>query len=113
MEAIVDWGLVILKFVSIGLTGVFGVVALLVDYRDKNGQITVWGRRALIGVLGSTAVAAIAAGLEVAKGQSEAAKTALQTLEQTQKTNRIIQNLDPAPCTRSKMSNSVSGRTLR
>jgi|HubBroStandDraft_3_1064219.scaffolds.fasta_scaffold23831_4 hypothetical protein len=94
METLIDWGLVVFKFASIGLAGVFGIVALLVDYRDKDGQITLWGRRALYGVIGSTAIAAVTAGLEVAKGASVAAKTAAQTLEQTQKTNQIINNIN-------------------
>jgi hypothetical protein len=45
MESLVDWLLAVLKFASIGLTGIFGVVALLVQYKDADGKITTWGRR--------------------------------------------------------------------
>jgi len=94
METVIDWGLLVLKFLSIGLTGVFGVMALLVQYKDANGNITRWGRIALIGVLGSTGVAATTTGLELLKGAAQAARTAKQTLEQTQKTARIIDDIN-------------------
>jgi ABC-type transporter Mla subunit MlaD len=41
MENMIDWALQILKFVSIGLAGVFGVIALLVQYKDKDGKTTI------------------------------------------------------------------------
>lgn len=53
------------KFISILLAGIFGILALLVDYRDtKTGTITVWGKRAVIGVLAATFIGAVSQGLE-------------------------------------------------
>jgi hypothetical protein len=49
METFIDWALVLLKFTGIALSGIFGIVALLVQYKDTNGKITIWGRRALFG----------------------------------------------------------------
>lgn len=58
--------LVILKFASIALTGLFGVLALLVDYKDsETGKVTIWGRRAIIGIIASTFIAAGSTALEV------------------------------------------------
>ena len=37
-----------LKFVAILLAGVLGVIGLRVEYKDNEGNITKWGRRALI-----------------------------------------------------------------
>ena len=51
------------------------MVGLLADYKDKDGNITKWGRRALIGVISSTLIAAISQGFEAYK-QNEDAKAA-------------------------------------
>jgi hypothetical protein len=57
--------LAILKLAAIMLSGILGVVGLLVNYKDKDGKVTKWGRRALIAVVISSLVAALTQGVEV------------------------------------------------
>jgi len=45
----------------------FGIIALLAEYKDSRGNITKWGRRALLGVVMSTSIAVAATGLELIK----------------------------------------------
>jgi hypothetical protein len=59
-----DTLLAILKLTSILLAGIMGTIALLVDFKDKGGRITKWGRGALIGVVASTLIAATIHGIE-------------------------------------------------
>jgi hypothetical protein len=47
-----------LKEVAIILTGLFGMLGLLTNFRDENKKVTVWGKLSLAGVLISTAIAA-------------------------------------------------------
>jgi hypothetical protein len=52
-------GLAILKEISIVATGIFGIVGLLTEFRDKKTkEITGWGYCALFGVIFSTVIAA-------------------------------------------------------
>ncbi|MFB1487245.1 MULTISPECIES: hypothetical protein [unclassified Thiocapsa] len=46
----------LLKLISTTLAGAFGVLALLVEYKDENGKVTKWGKIALWGVIISTMV---------------------------------------------------------
>jgi hypothetical protein len=78
--------LTILKFVSIALSGTFGILGLLTKYRDENEKITRWGRIALIGILVTTFVAAVSQGLEARRSQ-ESAKA------ETQKTQRLLHEI--------------------
>jgi hypothetical protein len=64
--------LAILKLAAIMLSGILGVVGLLVSYKDQDGKVTKWGRRALIAVVISSLVAALRQGVEVYKQRSEA-----------------------------------------
>lgn len=66
-NALMDWtvALAALKLGAILLTGISGISALLVDFRDRQtNQITHWGRRALVVTIASTLVAAGIQGLE-------------------------------------------------
>jgi ABC-type arginine transport system ATPase subunit len=49
-----DTLLAVLNLLSIALTGALGVANLLVDFKNEQGEVTVWGRRALIAVLASS-----------------------------------------------------------
>ena len=53
-----------IKFVAILSSGVFAFFALLGDNRDPNGQLSLWGRIAVAGVIVSTVLAAITLGIE-------------------------------------------------
>jgi hypothetical protein len=91
-----DVALAILKFTAVMSAGVWGVVGLLVDYK-KDGQITRWGRRALVGTVASTLIAVLTQSIETYKDRvaaheaekkrSAEAETVRVTLEQI---NRAI-----------------------
>lgn len=75
--------LVILKLLAVLLTGIFGLIGLLVDYKDRTGRITRGGRWALIGVVLSTVVAVASQAVETkikSKEDSEAAEKTLRLL---------------------------------
>jgi hypothetical protein len=69
--------LIVLKLTSILLTGVMGIIALLVEYKDSNGHVTTWGRRALLGVLMSTFIAAASQVIESRSDAENAASSSL------------------------------------
>jgi hypothetical protein len=56
MDFVAAW-----KATSIVLTGAFGILGLLKDFKDKNtGRVTVWGRISLAGILLSTSLGVVA-----------------------------------------------------
>jgi hypothetical protein len=61
-----DLSLAVLKFAAVLTAGIWGTVGLMVDYR-KDGVITIWGRRALIGAIASAVIAIITQSLETYK----------------------------------------------
>jgi hypothetical protein len=61
-----------LKFVGIFCTGVFSLLPLIVDYRDKDKRINKWGWTGLIGATVSTFVAAASQYFELQKGSADA-----------------------------------------
>jgi len=61
------------RAISVALTGAFGALGLLTEYRDKKrDRVTPWGRVALAGILASTILGVIA---QVAESASEYRKT--------------------------------------
>ncbi|WDE01480.1 hypothetical protein [Thalassomonas actiniarum] len=94
MEQYVSVLLTILKFLSIGLTAILSAIALLVEYKDENGKITYWGRRALIGIVVAAFVAASTTALEVIKGERESEKTAKEALVLAKRTSDILENIN-------------------
>ena len=94
MESIVSWILPTLKMVSIVLTGILGVVALLVDFRDEKGKVTRWGRWSLIGVIVGTLVSAAMTGFEMVREEAQSQQTAQESLELSQKTSKIMQDIN-------------------
>jgi hypothetical protein len=61
--------LTIWKASSIALTGAFGILGLVKDFKDKNGKITAWGRVALAGILLSTGFGVAAQLIESSKAE--------------------------------------------
>ena len=51
-----EYALVLLKVIGGLVTAALGIAALLVDYRDHEGNVTKWGRRALVGIILSALV---------------------------------------------------------
>ena len=87
-----DTSLSILKYVSVGLAGAFGVIGLLTKYRDDDGNITVWGRLALIGILTSSAISATAQSLE---GRRETTKAEANQKQAQRVLHEISRTLQP------------------
>jgi hypothetical protein len=90
----------ILKFAGIALSALFGAIALVTDYRDKDtGKITKWGRRALLGVIASSLVVAfiqIGEMLEHSYDRAGAERLGLEQLQRNEKIlNQINRGLNP------------------
>lgn len=62
-----DLVLAILKFTAVLASGTWGIIGLLVDYKDANNRVTKWGRRALIGTVTTTLIAVATQGVETYK----------------------------------------------
>ena len=91
-----DWfdiTLAITKFFGITLAGAFGVIALLVEYKDQQGKVTKWGRIALSGVIVSMLLSMLAHGLELSK-QSRASHVAQRkTLEAVERNQNVLNQI--------------------
>ncbi len=93
-EDAVTFLLTALKFLAIAFTGIFGAMGLLTESRDKEGHITVWGRRALTGLIISVLLSALTQAFEVLKQNNDAAA---QIKKQTVVLNEINRTLNPLP----------------
>jgi hypothetical protein len=87
---VIDIVLSLLKFAAILIAGILGTAGLIVDYK-KDGKITPWGRRALIGTIASTLVAVISQSIETYKGDAEKRAAEAKALEQA-KYNAAVLN---------------------
>jgi hypothetical protein len=68
-----------LKILAIVLTGIFGGIGLLTDFRDKRTKkITPWGRASLIGIILSTAVGVVTHWLDSVDTEKQTRTTLLQ-----------------------------------
>jgi hypothetical protein len=87
--------LAILKFAGIALSALFGTIALVADYRDKDtGKITKWGRRALLGVISSSLVVAFIQIGEMLEHSYERAKAERLGFEQLQRNEKILNQIN-------------------
>ncbi|WP_398497748.1 hypothetical protein [Variovorax sp.] len=85
-----------LKLFSTVLTGLFGVLALLVDYRDRQtNKIGKWGKVALAGVLVSSTVSLVTQGIDERQNQLEGARRAAEAEELKSKLARLADPLAP------------------
>ena len=83
-----------LKLIATGLGGVFGVFALVVDYKDDEGKITKWGRIALIGVVASALVSGAIQSLEYVSADLNGRAAAEKTVEQLRRTEQVLTQLE-------------------
>src|ERR1700722_16113896 len=84
-----------LKASSILLTGAFGVLGLLKDYKDKlTGKITKWGKLSLSGILISSALGLATQLKESSDAENASRATANQTLELARNTNNALHQLE-------------------
>jgi hypothetical protein len=85
------------KAASILITGAFGVLGLVKDFKDKTtGKITKWGRISLTGILISTALGVVAQLTETSKSKQSAEKTAKQALQIVTDIKRGLRPIDAA-----------------
>lgn len=88
-----DW-VSLWKAVSIVLTGAFGVLGLLKDYKDRaTGKITIAGRISLVGILLSSTFGVLVQLKERSDQERARAETARQTLALAQNTARTVKDL--------------------
>lgn len=84
----------ILRLLGIVLSGIFGVLGLLTEFKDKDtGNVTRWGRIALAGIGLSTIIALAAGVLEARKAASDAREAERQTRLQLEHSNKILADL--------------------
>src|SRR5258708_371724 len=89
------------KYLSILLGGAFGILALLVDYKDESGKLTRWGRIAIIGVIVSAGTSVGTQALESFLAETNARASAQAAAENLRRSElaliqmeRLLQPLD-------------------
>lgn len=89
MDFVTAW-----KALSIALTGAFGILGLVKEFKDKRtGLITKWGRVSLAGIVLSTSFGLVAQLKEVSSQQQAREATAKQTLALAEKTDQAVRDL--------------------
>ncbi|MBO9643202.1 MAG: hypothetical protein J7603_08770 [Pseudacidovorax sp.] len=91
-----DSALSVLKFAAVLMAGVWGVVGLLVDYKDENKQITKWGRRALVGTIVSTLVAVASQAVETSKQREADRKERAAAADHEKEVNNTLLQIQRA-----------------
>jgi hypothetical protein len=82
------------KASSIVLTGCFGILGLIKEFKDKNtGRITKWGRVSLVGILLSTSLGVVAQLKESSNQQQARDSAAQKTLELAKNTDQTVRDL--------------------
>ncbi len=89
MDFVTGW-----KLASIVLTGGFGILGLLKDFKDKGtGTITKWGGISLAGIVLSTCLGVAAQLRESSEQETARNATAKQTLALVQNTSQAVQDM--------------------
>lgn len=83
------------KVVAIALTGFFGVLGLLKEFKDKEtNRVTKWGKLSLAGILISTSFGIVVQFKEQQDSAMSAAESAAQTLELLKNTSGTVDNIE-------------------
>jgi hypothetical protein len=90
------------KTMSIGVTGAFGVLGLLTEFKDKEkGKITKWGKTSLVGIVASSCLGMAAEFKETSDKELQRQKAANEALALAKKTDaglveltRVLSPLD-------------------
>lgn len=83
------------KIIGTALSGAFGLLGLLTDYRDeKTKKITTWGKVAFFGIVISTVVALVSQSLESAKQTRDAKNAALAADRLVHQSDSILHAVD-------------------
>ena len=86
--------LLILKLLGVVSTAAFGILGILHDFRGGDGKLTKWGKASVIGALASLFLAGSAQLLENYLQARSARSTAEQSLQSTQRLERILSELN-------------------
>jgi hypothetical protein len=82
----------ILKAVSMVATGLFGVLGVLTNYKDKEGKVTKWGKVAITGILFSATISLVLYGLESVKATKGAVEAKKQYDETKKKLDTALED---------------------
>lgn len=94
MEEFVSYLFPILKFLGIFGSGLLGATGLVVDFK-KDGIITPWGKKALIGIVLSFLVTATIQGFEIYQSSESALLEELKTQKMLFQIQKTLHPLDP------------------
>jgi len=85
-----------LKYASVLITGSFGILSLLVDYRDRETKrITRWGKIAVIGVISSTVVGSLSQSIDFELNRRASIVRQNQYEESLRQFSRLLLPLTP------------------
>src|SRR6266853_828498 len=93
-EAMIDYILAFCKFTGVLISGIFGVIGLLLNFKDKDGQVTKAGRRALILIITSTLVALISQSIEVYRERNKESEAARKYDQEIQRNGKLLYEVD-------------------
>src|SRR3954452_7118835 len=82
----------ILKAVSTVATGLFGVLGVLTNYKDKDGKVTKWGKVAITGICFSATISLVLYGLESVKATKGAVEAKKQYDETKKKLDTALED---------------------
>lgn len=88
--------LIVCQYIAIVGSAAAGLTGILVDFKDKVGHITNWGRWALIGVIASLVLALVTKTLEVEQDAEKAQSDAAQALAAVQRAQLTLTGIDRA-----------------
>jgi len=89
MDFVTAW-----KASSIVLTGFFGILGLVKDFKTKDGHVTFWGRVSLAGILASSVLGVAAQLKESSDTERDRKTTADQTLAIVKKSDATLTEID-------------------
>jgi hypothetical protein len=86
--------LLILKLLGVVFTAAFGIIGTMQEFRSQSGKLTKWGKAAVVGALVSLFVAVSAQFVDNHLQKIAAQKAAAQALDSTQRTEKIVSELN-------------------
>lgn len=85
-----------MKIAGTALSGVFGVIGTIHDFKNKKGEVTRWGKLAISGLSISVVCAISAQTWETWDKKRKAEAAAIETLESTRRIERLLSEVDRA-----------------
>ncbi len=93
MGLMLDTAILVFKYAGILLAGCFGLLGVLTEYRDKKGNVTKWGRIAVIGAIVSTTLAVISQDLDFRRQAQEDRASAQRAERQAQSNAGLLEQI--------------------